>query len=192
MPPKINPKMEEEDLSSLIHSRCYLRQKLTRKYNSTVESIATLTKLECEEYLEFFKASFEKLSVVDEQIGSALSESKGEAEMNKDLGEAEEYEKKTNECIRKLKTKLAEFSIPSNLSSDTSITSDANRPTKLKLPEMPLPQFSHKKDESLVQFFINFEDIIKKYNISDYERFVYLDKQLSGDPLTLIRSLIDY
>ena len=66
---------------------------------------------------------------------------------------------------------------------------DPPRLTKLKLPEIPLPIYSNAKDETLDQFFENFENIIVKYQLSDYEKFIYLKKQLQGEPLTLISSL---
>ena len=37
---------------------------------------------------------------------------------------------------------------------------------------------------------MKFESIIDKYTLSEYERFVFLEKQLAGHPLTLIKSLM--
>ena len=37
-------------------------------------------------------------------------------------------------------------------------------------------------------FFRNFEAIVSKYAISEYEKFVFLEKQLSRETLTLIKS----
>ena len=47
---------------------------------------------------------------------------------------------------------------------------------KLKLPELPLPSFSNNEGERLIQFFINFEAIIDKYDLSNFERYIYLEK----------------
>lgn len=63
------------------------------------------------------------------------------------------------------------------------------RSSMLKLPEMPLPKFSNEKGESLISFISSFEGVINKHNLSTYEKFVYLKRQLSGEPLTLISSL---
>ena len=60
---------------------------------------------------------------------------------------------------------------------------------KLKLPELPLPCFGNSEGENLIQFFINFENILDKYQLGDFEKFIYLEKSLSGDALTLIKSL---
>ena len=60
---------------------------------------------------------------------------------------------------------------------------------KLKLPELPLPSFSNNEGERLIQFFINFEAIIDKYDLSNFERYIYLEKQLSDEPLVLVKSL---
>lgn len=63
------------------------------------------------------------------------------------------------------------------------------RLTKLKLPEIPLPKFSNAPHETLVEFIDNFESVINKYELSDYEKFVYVKRQLGGEPLILINSL---
>ena len=63
------------------------------------------------------------------------------------------------------------------------------RLTKLKLPEIPLPKFSNAPNETLLDFLDNFESVINKYNLSDYEKFIYIKRQLEGEPLILINSL---
>ena len=60
---------------------------------------------------------------------------------------------------------------------------------KLKLPQIPMPSYGHKDGEDLHKFFLNFENIILKYELSEYDKFLYLQGQLSGEPLTLVKSL---
>ena len=70
-----------------------------------------------------------------------------------------------------------------------SSISDHFQTNRLKLPQIPLPSYAHKEGEDLHKFFSNFENIVQKYGLTDYERFIYLQGQLSGEPLMLIRSL---
>ena len=78
-------------------------------------------------------------------------------------------------------------------SSLTPVTGSASREdihyNKLKLPRLPLPEYGHKEGEDLNKFFTNFELIIDKYSLFSFEKFVFLQKQLSNEPLTLIKSL---
>lgn len=64
-----------------------------------------------------------------------------------------------------------------------------NQLTKLKLPEIPLPEFCDRKGETLNSFLVCFEGIINKYNLFAYKKYVFLKWQLEGEPLTLVNSL---
>ena len=52
---------------------------------------------------------------------------------------------------------------------------------KLALPQIPLPEFNNLRGESLELFLQNFESILSGYSLSDFERFVYLKKQLGNE-----------
>ena len=60
---------------------------------------------------------------------------------------------------------------------------------KANLPKVPLPEFSNSPNEDVKKFLRAFEFVICKYNISSYEKFLYLKNQLSGSPRTLIDSI---
>ena len=62
-------------------------------------------------------------------------------------------------------------------------------PIKFNLPQIPLPSFSNKPTEDLTKFLTNFEQVIDKFNLPEYEKFLLLQKSLSGDPATIIKSL---
>ena len=66
---------------------------------------------------------------------------------------------------------------------------DGQANVKLKLPEISLPKVTNSEDDCLTQFFINFEIVSDEYKLSDYEKFILLEKQLGNEPLTLIKSL---
>ena len=51
----------------------------------------------------------------------------------------------------------------------------------LKLPQLPLPRYGHNKGEDLNLFFTNFESILDRYKLGDYEKFMLLMNQLLED-----------
>ena len=59
----------------------------------------------------------------------------------------------------------------------------------MKLPVLPLPEYSHGRDELLEDFFERFENILNKYSLTEYEKFIYLERQITREPLVLIKSL---
>ena len=60
---------------------------------------------------------------------------------------------------------------------------------KLKLPDLPLPEYSHSKGESIEKFFKDFEDITCRANFNSYTKLLYLQRQTRKEPHTLIKSL---
>ena len=83
-----------------------------------------------------------------------------------------------------------------NSSNDEPVRSNAVAPNayerdrmRFKLPEVPLPEFGNNKGDNLSKFLNSFESIVNKNRLSSYEKFVYLQKQLSGGPKVLIDSL---
>jgi len=74
--------------------------------------------------------------------------------------------------------------------NDTSpINPNYQMNTHMKLPQVPLPEYGKLEGESLEYFIANFENIINRYPLSEFEKFVLLSRQLSNEPLILIKSL---
>jgi hypothetical protein len=132
--------------------------------------------------LESLQAEIKNLN---ESICASLwQKTKDESKLSAEFDICETYNNKIREGILILKADIADA---------TSITEprvlDAQpRLNKLKLPEVPLPTYSHSEGETLNQFFENFETILCKYDLSDCEKFVYLKRQIRNEPLTLINS----
>ena len=180
-----------EKIADLTHSRAYLRQKITKKCNAIEENVLNSDVVSCKEYISEVKTLSSKISELDDEIGDLMLRSKGESELNSDMVNCEAYETKIKTILRLLNTKLSTLTSSNAPSvSDQQSSGTSTLKNNLKLPEFPLPTYSHAKGESLVQFFINFESIIDKYTLSEYERFVFLEKQLAGHPLTLIKSML--
>jgi hypothetical protein len=61
---------------------------------------------------------------------------------------------------------------------------------QIKLPNLPLPEYNHEPGASLELFFANFESIVNKHKLSEYEKFLLLTKQVHNEPLILLKSLL--
>ena len=182
--------MADKIFADLKKNRGYLRQKVTRRSTIISNEFQNFSSLDCAEHLDSLKVLSEKLFSVDDQIGNLILEFEGQDALNIELMECETYEISINRAIRMLKEQSS--NLTARLDSAASLErseSDTRDIVKLRLPELPLPKFGNEENENITQFFKNFEEIINKYSLSGFEKFVYMERQLSGQPLTLVKSL---
>ena len=173
----------------LVKARGHLRTqitKLTDKVQATVSDSSRTEKLSWLTRLESFDSEIKKY---DREVNEeGWSESKDADKLSLDLDTCDSYSQKIAVAISLLKDSLSNddqaLHSPAALFAHTP-----TRLNKLKLPEIPLPTFSHARDENLTHFLRNFDSSIDKYELSSYEKFIYLKKQLKGDPLVLVNSL---
>ena len=78
------------------------------------------------------------------------------------------------------------YSPSSLINNDIPFTGSFNQ---MKLPQIPLPEYGRREGETLENFINNFESIVDKYALSEFEKFVLLSKQLKNEPAILIKSL---
>ena len=166
------------ELKLLINSRKYTRKLVTEIFNrrntfSALDHNAKdILKAELNDHLVTLKdynKNIQKLKCVSEVDETWLSE---------ELKNCESYFVKLRECVSSLGS--------SSPSQDSSLESARSL---LKSPTAPLPKFQSKDDEDLLKFFKEFEDVISKFNYSDYDKFILLKQQISGRALLLINSL---
>ena len=107
------------------------------------------------------------------------------------VAEDDLYDDKISLCVGKLKHSNITQAINVNSGSASGVSGIGFHliNQKLKLPQVPLPEFSNGKNESLKKFLRAFEAIISKHNLTSYEKFIYLQKQLSGGPRMIVDSL---
>ena len=184
------------ELAVLRSKRGYTRGRVTRKYNALNPKIEELSLTECNVNLENLGKLSEELTKINDDIGNLLMITEGENSLDQELSDAEVYEEYLQTLTCKLRERISTLSAtelsPGTVPGSGSYpvpSGPVRENTKMKLPEMPLPYYSHTKGESILEFFSNFEDIINKYTLSEYERYVFLERQLSGDPRMLIKSL---
>lgn len=170
-----------KNLPYLVKSRGYIRGQLTKLSNKIDESLISMSHEErCN-----IKSKLERLSseiaTLDKQISAITYDTavnKDEA-LDKELADIEVYTDLITKCTNQIA--LSMFPV--------AVSGELNVANKLKLPELPLPEYSHNSGESLTNFLTAFESILLKHNLTEYEKFVYLKKQLKKEPLLLISSL---
>lgn len=173
------------DIAFLRKSRRIIRAQISKlhdKINAEFSSMDAVSRSTNVAKLELLNTDVRKL---DSEIALHVwDDGKGEASLEDEINVAEQYSLKIIESISKLRSV---DTLPATVvTSGTVVPLAVN---KLKLPELPLPIYSHARGESLRHFLVNFENIISKYSLSSYEKFVFLKRQLSGEPLTLVESL---
>ena len=181
----------EESIKSLVQTRKFVRSDITRtlnKLNADPDAIPIHELKSTLLRLKELQGDVKELNgtVMEEMSSAGKSENDLEEEYNACVG----YTNKLLQCITLIQSRIETASSQSgsgnNVQQNTLSNFSAN---KLKLPQLPLPTYSHKEGEDLHKFFLNFENIMGKYNLSDFDRFIFLQEQLSGAPLTLIKSL---
>ena len=164
------------------HSRKYMRAEITKTYNllqSSASAFSTSERKQTHDRLIEVQKSIQEL---DSKISLELFKLKtSEEETQKEYDTCLEYGRKIHSCISELAAVSAD--------SAQSVVSPYELRNQLKLPQLPLPEYGHREGEDLNKFLVNFESIISKYGLSSYEKFVFLQRQLKNEALTLVSSL---
>ena len=168
-----------ENLKLLVNARKFIRKQITETYNArpTFSSIDVVEKSTLKTKLNDHAVRIKEL---DEKIQRLKwTESEDEAELETELAACESYYDKIRSCFSSLQESLVppRENIPS---------------TVLKCPTAPLPLFTSKDNEDLTKFFCQFEEVVNKYQYSDYEKLLLLKQQVKGRALILINSLESY
>ena len=184
--------MSEEELTFLKENRKYLRTKITRYCTCVENNIDQLSLEQCEEYLEVFQDYRDKASEANNNISKGLwIYEQNRDRLDDEMDRCEKYDIDIRSAIKSLNKRISALNISplnnSNLDNSSSFVSSAT--SQIKLPHIPLPEYSHEIGESLELFFRNFETIIDKYSLSEYEKYIFLSRQVKGEPLVLIKSL---
>ena len=173
------------NVAYLTATRGVTRTRLTKLCQKVNKDIDRMTQEELFSCLDKASKIEGELASCDSKISEALFASKGNCdEFTNELFKCEEYQDSLFQLKSKIKTRSPGLNQGNNPNSNAPSHSN-----KLKLPEVPLPKFSNSKTETLISFIEQFESVINSYNLSGYEKFVFLKRQLSGEPLLLINSL---
>ena len=183
------------ELKYLKGNRKFLRAKVTRTCNTISSSIHTFDKNSCLDSIADLKALELKLTKVNDQISKCFCNYDMEEDtLSSEFEVCESYDEKILKTIRRLEKTIDEYA---DLSTSQLVGPDLSAPSsngggqtnRLRLPEIPLPHFYRKNGESLERFLSNFESILNKYSLTEYEKYIFLCKQVHNEALTLIKSL---
>ena len=166
-----------EKLKTLVKSRRYIRQRITRTYNQVRDNIESLDDRKIKTLITNLHSFKAELAILDRDIYACGEED----DVDNMLDEGEVYEERISEALQILENvSTIEF---------TPLDSHDNNSNKIKLPQIQLPEFHDYKVQSLEIFLHSFESIISKHKLSSYEKFIYLKGQLKNSPRALVESL---
>ena len=183
----VNTATAAPKLSNLVRARGFTRTQVTKLCNLIItDSEGIISEQKRAEHRHRLEALQNKLATADNAIFELQIEANLEEETLQEASdEIEAYNVKISNSISLLNNVNVRVSESSNHENIPNL-GDRNH---LKLPQVPLPEFSNGKGENFQKFIRGFEAIINKHKITDYEKFVYLSKQLSGSPKILVNSL---
>ena len=182
---------DKKRLADVSRNRGFIRQRITKLVNKISDEVPNVSHSGKSLHLEKCITLKKKIQDLDEEIFEInISLNTNDLELGEEETRAEAYIEMLDDAILKLE------SLPTqNLAGvgSSGISVEGNTPSvvqnKLKLPQVPLPEFSNRKGENLRNFFLSFESIIDKHRLSSFEKYVYLSKQLSNAPKILVDSL---
>ena len=178
-----------ESTNTLIRTRAFTRYKVTKLYSNISHEIDNITQSKRKLFIDKLNHLKEELTSFDRQILADLVNSGVSDDfIQNSCDEAETYEDKIMEALILLQeqNRNTNDSLRPHISFNEQNDRDRNR---LKLPQVPLPEFSNGRGQNFQKFIRGFESIVEKHDLSDYEKFIYLNKQLSGDAKILVESL---
>mgnify|MGYP000226994671 CR=1 FL=1 len=187
--------MSQEELQYFKDNRKYLRSKVTRYQTSLAVDVLDLDS--CEEELQYLESLNIKLNDYDRKIADGLWRYESRRDkLDQEIEQCEKYELDLNRMIKKVLKRKSILQTPQTprdtlpgTSGQTVNVSSAPLGNQVKLPNLPLPEYSHKEGENFTNFIANFESIINKYSLNNYEKFIFLLRQLKGPAHILIESL---
>lgn len=180
--------MSIEEFNFIKDNRKYVRQKVTKKCDKIRISVGTFSNNEKLSEISHLRSLDQQLDKLNDRLSSGIWEHvTAREELNKELDSVDKYSKEISLTIS-----ILEMPQIVSQSGDGSFAGSSRSPSlggHLRLPELPLPEYGHEVGQNIERFFTNFETVLNKYPVSDFEKFVLLKRQLSNEPLTLIGSL---
>ena len=182
--------ISDDDYLLKIKQRSYKRQSVTKTINSIENKLP-----DAENDLKFninkLKCLKLELISLNESIQSSLLRKKklGDKDFNDFCALCETYDDNIERTLCALTSKLEEVLHPSNFISGNAPpqTSNSSLP-RLKIPELKLPTFDG-KPEKYKSFIVSLELVLGKFNLTDYEKYLYLKQQVTGPAKEIIESL---
>ena len=170
----------DSNIVYLKHKRKYMRSEITKINNKIENEIDTFAIEEKSRLALRIEKLRLRVEIINRKVFKCLfSEEKEEAEIQEEYDACIEYDNTLAACLEKLRAVL-----PVRYSDSASNTNDYSRGALNFLKS--LCQSLAIKMGKICISSLNFESIINKYKLSPYEKCIYLQNQLSNEPLTII------
>ena len=184
---------EDNECEYFAHNRKYLRGKTTRFCNKVDRDLSEYDTVNCDQSISELRDLKNRLSSLNEKVSSRIWRQESDTtKLNAEFDSCEEYDDKIMSIIHKLeahKIALTQNQSAANSDNHNLPHNNVTMPMAPKLPQIPLPRYGHESGELITEFFLQFEAIIGRSNLTELEKFSYLEAQLSGEPLVLVKSL---
>jgi len=129
--------VSKNELTLLKNNRKFVRQTVTRKHNQLLENISELPLQNCKQLLGTFKGFQERLSSLNEKVGTTLLQFDENYDLEIEQLTGEEYEEKIYDGIYMLEQRITVLSSTEHngVNNPNSQNAHSSR-NKLKLPEL--------------------------------------------------------
>ena len=167
----------------VIQDRARARTRVTKSCTVVLGDISAWTSLQIAQELSKLEKLKNDLDILDSKILDDIwdeTKANNDATYDAELDVIETYQDKLNDSISKLKF----LNKPGVVHS-----SGGAQPTKLKAPQAPLPKYSDACNISLHKFFIEFENVLSRFDHNDFEQYILLKGQISGKGLILLENM---
>jgi len=174
------------ELAYLVRQRAYKRAQITKLYNKVQSEVSQMDSDEKFELGSKLEQLGVDIRVLDGKIDGLQTDLViTDANFKSMMDDMEKY---SNIIIQAI-TLLKSSSYEDDDDSDSHSGRASLNHTKFRLPEIPLPFYSHAKGESLDHFLSSFSEIVDKYPVNSYVKFCLLKEQLKGEAYKLVNSL---
>ena len=182
--------MSEESIKTLRVFRSGKRQSATKSIKYISDNLGSFSIELCKSYLDKLKTLKDELISLDYRINSRLiiEHSLSDEQYAHELEREEEYLDEIRLIFEMVTSQVNRLTASASEAAGGGVTAHVNSQQKITLPSIELPTFDG-KPEAFHKFITSFENLISRYNLSSFEKFTYLIKQLSGPARKILESL---
>ncbi|XP_064089310.1 uncharacterized protein LOC135203510 [Macrobrachium nipponense] len=181
----------DDDCKVLVSIRSGKRQSVTKTLKSIEKGPLDIIK--CEFYLDKLRDLLTELNSLDEKINSFMLHSRlwSSVQYHREAEVDEKYSDGIRLAIKRLTrelTRLSKSAVAAATPSPSTPQEVHHSYHKITLPSIELPYFDG-NPAAYHKFVNSFESLLSKYDLSSFEQFSYLSKQLTGPAKKLVDSL---
>ena len=177
-------------LKSTLLTRKNLRHSIHRAYDDYRAGVQLLSLAQANSLMRKTNDSLDVLKNLDKTIsdGMMMRGYWSDAEFDSNFQACEQYIDTLQILLEEVKLLIASLQASVRSGPPPQGAPPGGNPQKLSLPKLELPTFNGEA-EKYNKFITQFESIISKFTITEFEKFSYLERQLRGSAKDLIDSV---